>query len=187
MDEKESLAPGLLVASPHLSDPNFHRSVVLLFHHSPQGALGLVVNRPTQRKVGELLKEANLHCSRPAFEDMPILLGGPVAPAMGWVVYESDTTHAHAFDVGQGIKVSGSLEVLELLLSERGGGNVMLLLGYAGWAPGQLESELRVGAWLPAPVQYEAIFGWAYEDRWRKVLLSMGIDPMMWSAEPGEA
>ncbi len=184
----QSLAPGFLLATPLLEDPNFRRTVVLLFHHTPEGAMGLVVNRPSKRKLGELLDliEVKAGPQAAAMRDLPVLVGGPVAPGSGWLIFEGEDPGGMSFPVWDDVKVTGSMDVFRRMLEHGPQGAVAFLLGYAGWGPGQLDHEMEVGAWMVAPIEREALFVWPYGERWRRAYLSLGIDPTFWTPVTGE-
>jgi putative transcriptional regulator len=172
----ESLAPALLVAMPQLLDPNFKRTVVLLIHHDAQGTFGIVLNRRTGLTASELCSTLEIGWSgEPAKE---VGWGGPVQPQTGWMVF-SDEYDLDAPDVklvADGIGFAGSLDVLRRLAADPPE-ELHLMLGYAGWGPGQLESELAEGAWLIAPVTRDAVFDEPCSEMWDHVVRSLGIDP----------
>ena len=180
------LAPGFLLATPTLLDPNFVRTVVLMFHHDERGALGIVVNRPTKRKLGEVLKAANLDTPDRTIHDLPIMAGGPVLTEAGWLIFEGDDPLGQSFDLGDGLRATGSIEVFKKVIERPTVGRILFALGYAGWAPGQLDSEMEAGAWQPCPLDRAMLFDVACEERWRRCYLSMGIDPNLWAITPGE-
>lgn len=178
-------APGILLASPTLGDPNFAQAVVLLFHHDENGATGLIVNRPTQQRLGELLDNLGATPRDPAFRRARIHSGGPVAEGIGWVVYEGDEGQEESFHVEGDLRVSGSRSVLDELLQRGEAGRFLFLLGYAGWAPGQLETELEMGAWVPLPVDRRLLFDVPVENRWQLAYQALGIDPASWFGSMG--
>jgi len=172
-----SLAPSLLVAMPQLLDPNFERAVVLLVHHDENGTFGVVLNRATELNAPSLC--ATLEIEWNGRPDDVIDWGGPVQPQTGWVIFGDDVAAAvgsEATAVADGVFFAGSLDVLRQVAAhppER----VRLLLGYAGWGPGQLEDELAEGAWLSAPVSSEIVFEVEPETMWARVLRDLGIEP----------
>jgi len=181
------LPPAFLLASPSLQDPNFRSTVVLLFRHDEEGAMGLVVNRSTEHPLGELLESLDLVAQDPAAARLSIGFGGPVSPGIGWIVYEGGEGEGESFPVLGEVRVSGSRAVLEQVVRRREIGRFLFVLGYAGWAAGQLESELEAGAWVPAPVDRRLLFEEEPEKRWRSAFLALGIDPGLWSASMGNA
>lgn len=174
-----NLAPGFLVAAPSLRDSLFDRSVVLLVEHRPEGSLGFVVNRRASTTMRRVFDDLGLPVPTRAVDD-PVLLGGPVSPETGWIVFDP----RGAPDVGEGsivvnecVGVSASRTLLETIA--RGGGppRNLLVLGYAGWGAGQLDDELQRGAWIPTSLDASIVFDTPLEERWGRALRSLGIDP----------
>jgi putative transcriptional regulator len=192
------LAPGMLIASPPLGDPNFDRSVVLLAAHGAEGALGFVVNRTAKVTRGQLLaragyKDASGDASR-------VYIGGPVQPSSGWIVsVESEDTAAESgvISVGERIRVSSSRRAFDALarhVETRGSDATdpqkrMVMLGYSGWGPGQLEDEIAAGAWLPVQLDEEVLFDVALDAKWERAYALLDLLPagMMGSHFIGEA
>jgi putative transcriptional regulator len=177
------LAPGLLVASPTLGDPNFDGSVVLMAEHHAEGALGFVVNRPGPIAVADVLRGLDpaladdaLRCGRAAGQ---VMEGGPVQTDRLWILYrpgqvpaEEDATH-----VGQDLALGGSRELLEALVRAPDGGPFLLVLGYAGWAPMQVEHEVNEGAWIPLPLHEDLVFKVPHDERWDQAVRRIGLEP----------
>ena len=167
------LAPGFLIASPPLGDPNFERTVVLLVLHGPAGALGFVVNRIAPLKIGEVLGLAGYDSPGLACATGDVFVGGPVEPGSGWVLARTPELLAGAegaLQVVGGVGVSSSKVAFDALARdvEHGGAALaerMVFLGYSGWGPGQLEGEIARGAWLPAPFDPSVLFDVAVEAR----------------------
>jgi len=184
VSEPTTLAPSFLVAMPQLADPNFERCVVLLVHHDDEGTFGLVLNRD-----GDVL--ASSLCSALGVDwrgdpTVSVGVGGPVQPNTGWVLFSDD---ALADDEGvtslcDGLHCAGSLDTLREVAG-RVADRRRLFLGYAGWAPGQLEAELVQGAWLVAPASADIVFDVESEAMWERVLHSLGIDPATLVPTPG--
>lgn len=172
----ESLAPTLLLAMPQMLDPNFARTVVLLCRQEDDGALGLVVNRPTDTLVSSIVE---LDTPVPEDGKMSVWVGGPVEPHRGWLLLGFDPGSPDALTIGEGLYLSASADVLRALMEaeDDSGKYGRFLLGYAGWAGGQLESELAQSAWLTADVSREMIFGTPPEQMWEAAIRSLGIDP----------
>ncbi|HEX6766738.1 MAG TPA: YqgE/AlgH family protein [Polyangiaceae bacterium] len=184
MSTPGSLAPGFLVAAPPLGDPNFDRSVVLLAAHGPDGAFGWVLNGREVMTIGELLVRAEL-VTEPLDLDGSVRVGGPVAPDQVWLVYRSDARF-EAFDgqldVGQGVVASASRKVLEAIVEGEVPENLMALVGYAGWAPGQLENEIRAGAWLPTELEASLVFDVPREKLWQSAYERAGTTPIAFTS-----
>ena len=171
-----TLAPALLLSMPQLVDPNFHRTVVLLCKHSAEGAFGVVVNRPlatTGRIVIDLEPPVSTDC------DLEVWIGGPVEPLRTWVLVGGLPAVG---DVGgmrivEGLSLSASPDVLRRLLEPDPPSHSRLILGYAGWGPGQLEAELEASAWLMSDVDSELIFNTPAERMWEASIRRLGADP----------
>ena len=190
----DELAPGMLLAAPSLRDPNFMHSVVLLGRSGDDGALGWVVNGRELMSVRELLTSSELIPPGTAVPDSPafasaVRMGGPVAPAAGWLVYRRQPEPLPGeITVGADIGVTGEMAAFSALMEGKGPADFRMLLGCAGWAPGQLEAEIGAGAWLPAPVEAvlvmdsQAAFVWdeAYH-------LTVGTEPAAFSRHRGKA
>ena len=174
------LAPGFLVAAPGLKDPSFRESVVLLVDHRAEGSLGFVVNRPADVSFRDVLDELELSDAEVPSPSVPVLVGGPVAPHTGWIVYDPERRRVPEearIDVGQTVQVSASRAVLESLAGSDDGSRHLLVLGYAGWGAGQLDAEIREGSWIPVDLDAAVVFDTPYEDRWSAALAVLGIDP----------
>jgi putative transcriptional regulator len=177
-----ALAPGFLIASPPLGDPNFDRTVVLLATHGPEGALGFVVNRLAPVKLGQLLAFAGYDGGAKDASD--VLLGGPVQPSSGWILY-LDPAHAEDQDgviaVGDRLRITSSRSAFDDLAravaESASPGRRIVLLGYSGWGAGQLEREIAVGAWLPVPLDEGIVFDVAIPDRWESAFALSGLKP----------
>lgn len=171
------LAPSLLVAMPQLLDPNFRRTVVLLIHHDSNGTFGVVLNRSTDITAPALCSTLEIEWrGDPCWG---IDWGGPVQPQTGWVLFDSDDAAELLDDVKRiqpGLSFAGSLEVLRYVASDPPD-NVRVLLGYAGWGPGQLENELSEGAWITAPASADVVFDVDPSIMWEHVVRSLGIEP----------
>ncbi|MEO1235126.1 MAG: YqgE/AlgH family protein [Myxococcota bacterium] len=175
-----AFAPGFLVAAPGLRDPNFRESVVLLVDHKPEGALGFVVNRPSEVSFASVLKELELIEEGEDHPEVPVLLGGPVHPHTGWIVYDPrrrDVPEEARISVDEDLQVSASRSVLEDLARSDDGERHILVLGYSGWGAGQLDAEVREGSWIPVSLDAKVVFDTPYPERWAAALAQLGIDP----------
>lgn len=182
-DAPAGLAPGFLVAAPALADPNFNGSLVLMAEHHAEGALGFVVNRPGPITVADVLGglDAGLRerAEGAGRADDPVLVGGPVQPERLWILFRPGPTAPEegAVALGSGLALGGSRELLEALVRARDPGPYLLLLGYAGWAPLQVEHEVSEGAWVPMPLQGDLVFDVPMEKRWETAVRRLGLDP----------
>lgn len=163
---------------PSLGDPNFQHTVVLVGAHSiDDGAFGLIVNRPLDVELTEIFAELGME--RPAGDHPPVLAGGPVEPGHGFVLFEAGEWEANDEDLilPDGLRVSGSSETLAGLASGDLLGRYSLVLGYSGWYPGQLETEIEENSWLIAPMHVSILFDLPHDERWVAALDSIGVDP----------
>jgi putative transcriptional regulator len=170
------IAPGFLIAVPQLGDPNFHRAVVLMLEHTDQGAMGIVVNRPAPLKLSDVAQAQGLTTGI-GYERAHVFVGGPVEPERGFVLHDCGDV-PEAMPVSEGLFVSGSVDSLKLLFAGRPE-HFRLCLGYAGWGPGQLEREVREGAWLTASPDRRHVLDTPAAQVWEALLREMGIDPAM--------
>jgi putative transcriptional regulator len=162
----DSLKGSFLVASPQLRDPNFVRTVVLLVHHSDDGAFGVVLNRPTESTIKELWEKVG---QSPCESDQPVHLGGPVSGPL--MAVHSDASLAE-MEIVPGVYFAAQREHLEKLVQQHEH-DFRFFVGHSGWGEGQLESELKEGAWLTIPATPEFVF-YHEEDLWRKVKDTIG-------------
>jgi putative transcriptional regulator len=190
----EDLAPGMLLAAPSLRDPNFLHSVVLLGRSGDDGALGWVVNGRELMTVKELLTSSELIQPGHPIPDTPafasvVRLGGPVAPAAGWLLYRRAAEPLPGeIAVGPDLAITGELAAFGALVDGQGPADFRMLLGCAGWAPGQLEAEISAGAWLPAPVAAGLVMdsqpAFVWDESYR---LTVGTEPAAFSRHRGKA
>lgn len=179
-----SLAPGLLVAAPPLGDPNFDQSVVLLAQHGPEGAFGWIINGRELMSLRELIINADIH-DDPDCSARPVRVGGPVSPEQVWLVYKTEHKLEGLdgqFDVGCGITATASAKVLEAAARGQAPPSVLALVGYAGWAPAQLENEIRVGAWLPTDGEAPIVFDVPRERIWSRAYERVGTTPIAFTS-----
>lgn len=166
--------PSFLIAVPQLGDPNFSHSIVLMLEQDENGALGLVINDPTDLNLGAFAQNHALSC-HDRLLSLPVMRGGPVEPAGGWLLH-TDTTVPEKQELLSGLFLSGSQDTLRHLLAS-GHLTMRLILGYAGWGAGQLEEEMAQGAWLSTDVTIAHIFETELDRIWHAVLSDMGIEP----------
>jgi len=172
---------------PVMADPRFSQSVIYLCAHTPDGAMGLVVNRPLAKpSFDDLLRQLEIEPLPPA-RRIRIYVGGPVDNARGFVLHTADWTGEGSLKVNDALALTASLDVLKALAEGGGPREGILALGYAGWGPGQLEAEIHQNAWLSLPAQEHLVFGAEHETKWRRALATMKIDPLLLSGSAGHA
>jgi putative transcriptional regulator len=169
-----SVAPALLLSMPQLDDPNFRRTVVLLCQHTADGAWGLVLNRPTGTAAAQAVR-----LDPPVGTDngLELWVGGPVEPERGCLLLGEDPHDVEAVQICHGIYISGSASLLRQLLEQDKPDRTRLLMGYAGWGPGQLDSELRESAWLIMQVELDLIFDVPPAEMWEAAIRRLGAEP----------
>jgi len=170
---------------PQLTDPNFGGTVVLLCEHEENGALGLVINRPTPYSLGQIYSGQEIEGDGGA--DEPIHYGGPVQPEMGFVLYAGTATYDSSMEVMEGVRLGTALDILRDIAAGRGPRPFLFFLGYAGWAPDQLEQEIARNDWLVVPATEELLFRTLAEERWEQAIRILGIDPTLLSQDFGTA
>lgn len=176
--------PYLLLAAPELSDPNFHQAVVLMGFHTDEGALGWIVNRVLEGGVANLLPDSVKEGLHP---DTPLRVGGPVMTPGLIVIHRLPITGVESTALTEGLYLCSSAESLPKLFHERPGKRMpsgLLVFGYAGWGPGQLEREMSEGSWLVLPYEESMAFPEDADTLWARALLRLGISPDRMSAPP---
>jgi putative transcriptional regulator len=187
MDKASSLHNNLLIAMPGMADPNFNSTVTLICEHNEDGALGIVINRPTGLSFGGLLEQLSLEQAEEQIDTMPILNGGPVAPERGFVLHNPSDEYERSVAVSDDICLTLSRDVLDCMAAGTGPDRTLVALGYAGWEPGQLEQEMLHNTWLNVPATPELVFDVPYEKRWSSAAESMGIDISQITTQAGHA
>ena len=178
----------ILIATPSIGDSRFERTVLLICVHDEQQAMALVLNRPlTGLKVPVLLKRLGL--GGEGVPQAPVLFGGPVERERGYVLHSDDYCASHStISVAPGLALTDTREVLDALGDpQRRPRKFLLALGYAGWGPGQLEAEIRHGAWLTCEPDESLVFGRDYDVRWDAALGKIGVQPERLSSQVGRA
>jgi putative transcriptional regulator len=184
----KSLAGQLLVAMPQMLDQRFARSVVYLCAHGDDsGAMGLVINKLLDSlTMGELFAKLDIAPSR-TVGSRPVHFGGPVEIGRGFVLHTSDYNEAATLLVDGNIAVTATLEILRAIGKGQGPRHSLFALGYAGWAPGQLDAEIQANGWLSVAADDDIVFDPDQDGKWRRALAKLGIDLSMLSTDAGHA
>jgi putative transcriptional regulator len=182
------LAGKLLIAMPGMGDPRFEKSVILLCAHSAEGAMGLVVNKPSpDLSFSGLLDQLNIPRA-PEGRDIRVHVGGPVERGRGFVLHSADyRSEGATMTVPGGFGMTATIDVLAALASGRGPDAALLALGYSGWGPGQLEAEIARNDWLTGEAPPDLVFSRDDGGKWRGALKRLGIDPISLSGTAGRA
>jgi putative transcriptional regulator len=187
------LANQFLVAMPGMVDPNFSRSVIYLFEHTERGAMGLVVNRPTELDLGTLFDKIELKLEIAPLLEQPVYFGGPVQVERGFVLHEPipSPSYSSSLIIPGGLTMTTSKDVLEALAIGNGPRKFLMTLGYAGWSAGQLEEEITLNGWMNVPLSrqqmIDIIFDTPSSQRYEKAMSFLGFDPSHLSGEAGHA
>lgn len=186
MTQDQTLSHHFLIAMPALEDPNFSRTVTYICEHNEEGALGIVINRPSELVLGDLLGHLEIECDSDCAR-APVHVGGPVQRERGFVLHPSAGDWEASIEIGGSISVTTSRDILEALASGGGPERFLVALGYAGWGPGQLEQEMAENAWLSGPAEASVIFDTQDDQRWRAAAALLGVDLSLLSADSGHA
>jgi putative transcriptional regulator len=186
-DDPNHLTGMLLIAMPSMPDPRFARSVIYLCAHSPEGAMGLVVNQIAGNitfpaVVGQLGIDAGEDCS-----DTPVHVGGPVETSRGFVLHSADYVQESTLVIDERYALTATVDVLRAIAEGHGPSRRVLALGYAGWSAGQLDQEIQNNGWLVAPADPDIVFGRDNEAKWLSALRAIGVDPSLLSTTAGHA
>ncbi len=176
-----------LIAMPALADPNFHHTVTYMCDHNPQGAMGLVINRPLDMGMGELFNHLNISDYDIALGEIPIYQGGPVQTDRGFVLHKPFGEWEASLSIAPNITLTMSQDIIEAIAHGKGPDKYIIALGYAGWGEGQLEQELASNAWLNGPAETSIIFDTSIEQRWNASARLLGVDINQLSNEIGHA
>src|SRR6478735_10440694 len=191
-----NLTHHFLIAMPGLEDAAFAKSVVYLCEHSARGALGLVINKPTDINLRNLFDKVDLPLGREELARTPVLQGGPVQTERGFVLHEAvvaeggdgnESVYASTMTIPGGLEMTTSKDVLEAIATGSGPRKLLVTLGYSSWGEGQLESELAENSWLTVSADPSVIFDTPIEDRYEKALSLLGLQSWMLSPGAGHA
>lgn len=178
----ESLAPVLLVSMPQMVDPNFSKTVVLLAEYTANGAFGLVLNRRMDEPAHAIVtadEPLDIH------PEMHLFTGGPVEPTRAWIIAGREDFDPDGLEISDGVFLSASPTLVRKTLESAPEQSVRMVVGYAGWAAGQLDVELAQGSWLLAPVQADLIFETATDKMWETAIRRLGAEPSMLHGSSG--
>jgi putative transcriptional regulator len=187
MNAHASLKSQLLIAMPTLQDPNFARTVTYICEHGEHGAMGIVVNRPTDLRLSDVLKHMEIEGGLGDAGEQIVYLGGPVEEERGFVLHTHTAPWDSTLAVNDGISITTSRDILEAMARGEGPEHTLVALGYAGWGAGQLEQELQDNAWLSGPADNSILFNMPPEDRWEAAARLLGVDVNLLSSEAGHA
>jgi putative transcriptional regulator len=185
--EKVNLTQHFLIAMPAMADPHFAKSLTFVCEHNDQGALGIVVNRPTEMNLHALLEQVSIAPETEAYKSVPIHFGGPVQVDRGFVLHTPLGEWQSTLQVSPDLGLTTSKDILEAVARGEGPRQILVTLGYAGWAPGQLEHELAQNAWLTVQAKPEVIFDLPADERLAAAMSLLGVDYAKLSDTAGHA
>ncbi|HFD86376.1 MAG TPA: YqgE/AlgH family protein [Gammaproteobacteria bacterium] len=183
---RENLLTGqFLIAMPALEDPNFSQTVTYLCQHSTEGALGIIISRPLDMRLSEVLESMQIPLEDEAAGDIPVFWGGPVQPERGFVIHSPVGNWQGTLAVSDEIGLTTSKDIVEAIACGCGPNKLLVSLGYAGWGEGQLEREILENTWLNGPAAAEILFDLAPPLRWKAAAALMGVDLDLLSSQAG--
>ncbi len=187
MENDISLTNHFLIAMPQLSDPSFFQSVTYICQHSPEGTMGIIINRPMDMDMGEVFSHLDIECEDDQLCQQTLYFGGPVQSERGFVLHSPEKTWEGTMIVSDGIALTTSSDILNDIAKHQGPQHNLVALGYAGWGAGQLEAEMADNAWLSVPADPDIIFNLPAEKRWQAATTLLGVDLAFISEEVGHA
>ncbi|MGZ8198038.1 MAG: YqgE/AlgH family protein [Burkholderiales bacterium] len=185
--QKVNLTEHFLIAMPNMVDPHFAKSLTFICEHNEQGALGVVVNRPIEMNLHALLEQVSIAPESESFKSIPVHFGGPVQVDRGFVLHMPRGEWQSTLAVGADVGLTTSKDILQAVARGEGPRQMLVTLGYAGWAPGQLEHELAQNAWLTVPAKAQVIFDLPAEERLPAAMALLGVDFASLSDTAGHA
>lgn len=189
VNEGESFLEGkLLIAMPAMTDDRFAQTVIYVCAHSAQGAMGIVINKPIPGlSFTDLMQQLEI-ATRPAIDDFPVLYGGPVETGRGFVLHSDDYESTEStLPVSGDISLTATLDILRAIADGRGPERMLFALGYAGWGPGQVETEFQNNGWLHCEADPALVLGTQPGIKWRTALARLGVDPLGLVSDVGRA
>jgi putative transcriptional regulator len=187
MEAIANLTNHFLIAMPGMNDPFFARTVTYLCQHSEEGALGIIVNRPSELTLADIMEQMEIEVKEPSINLIPVYFGGPVQPERGFVLHEAvpDEEWNSTLKISDTLSLTTSRDILEAIGHGEGPPKLLVALGYAGWGKGQLEREISENTWLNAPADQSILFSRPAASRWKAAAESMGINIALLTAQAG--
>lgn len=185
IEQSDNLTDHFLIAMPGMADPSFAKTVTYLCQYSAEGALGIIINRPSELTLGDILRQMDIEILAAEVGQLPIYFGGPVQPERGFVLHEPHGRWDSTLRVSPEISLTTSRDILEAISVGKGPRKVLVALGYAGWGRGQLEREMVENAWLSAPADQSILFDYPSAQRWKAAADLMGIDISLLTTQAG--
>jgi putative transcriptional regulator len=182
-----SLVDKCLIATPAIKDPIFASSLVYMCEHSEQGSMGLVVNHETSQVLEDIFDQLGISCDDEIIKNQPVYIGGPVQLEQGFVLHSTAGGWQNSVEVSSGINLTSSVDILQAIADGKGPEDYLVILGFSGWASGQLESELQQNSWLTSACSPDLLFHERPENKWQAAFDSLGFDLSSLSPVSGNA
>ena len=182
-----SLVDKCLIATPAIKDPIFASSLVYMCEHNEHGSMGLVVNHETSQILDDIFSQLNIECEDESIRNQPVYIGGPVQLEQGFVLHSNAGNWQNSVEVSSGINLTSSLDILQAIADGKGPEDYLVILGFSGWASGQLESELQQNSWLTSTCSADLLFHQKPEDKWQVAFDTLGFDINSLSPVSGNA
>ena len=182
-----NLSNHFLIAMPSLLDINFSQSVTYICEHDKNGALGITINKPSEVNLSELFDQLNIAYDNQTTNNQKILIGGPVQIDRGFILHTSEQQWSSSLNITDTISITTSQDILEAIAQNQGPDDTIIALGYAGWAPGQLENEIAENTWLSCPADEHILFHTPTDKLWEETAKLMGVDLTLLSHDAGHA
>ncbi len=177
-----------LIAMPNLVDVNFSHTVSFLCQHNEEGALAIVINRPTGMNLGHIFKQMGIDTASQQVKDTPVFVGGPVQQERGFIIHPKGTdTWESSIAISDTSMLTSSRDILEAISENQGPKQYFIALGYAGWGAGQLEKEIISNAWLNTPFDAQTLYSTPAKQRWTAAASQLGIDINQLTTPAGHA
>ncbi len=177
MTKSNYLSNQFLIAMPNMTDSNFSHTVSYLCQHNEEGALAIVINRPTGMTLGNILEQMGIEFSSQQIGDIPVFAGGPVQQERGFIIHNKGPgTWDSSISISDQTSLTSSRDILEAIAEDKGPEHYLIALGYAGWGEGQLENEIINNAWLNTPYKEHILYNMPIEQRWGAAANEIGID-----------
>ncbi len=187
-DDSTDLNGKILIAMPGMTDPRFDHSIVFMCSHSDEGAMGLIVNKPADDLTfSTLLQQLDIE-KTDAQVELTVHIGGPVEPGRGFILHSGDyVSNESTLRVTAEFGMTATMDVIKDISSGAGPKRCIFAMGYAGWGPGQLEGEIAANGWLVCDSSSDLVFSGEDQMKWSAALATLGVNPLLLSAEGGRA
>jgi len=186
MTQSKYLNNQFLIAMPTMMESNFSHTVSYLCQHNEEGALAIVINRPTGMNLGHIFEQMGIQCRDEQAQQSPIFAGGPVQQERGFIIHNKDTHHWEtSIPISETTCLTCSRDILEAIADGQGPEKYLIALGYAGWGEGQLEDEIIHNAWLNTPFEETILYQTPVAQRWNSAAKLLGVDINLLTAPAG--